>query len=436
LFELSASEAGTYHLTIDITKLKGEVSYANNRYEVFVQCIKGQQKILLAALAPHPDVSAYRRMIEKNENYSCELVYAPELLKTDVTKYQLCVLHQLPGNLGEATVFIKNAKEHKVPVLYVLGSETNIGLFNQLESTFSIYTNRQSLSEAQASINNEFSLFTLTTEEQASIEKFPPLICPYGTFKMNTPADVFLKQQIGNVITDNPLIAFTSSQGDKTGFIFGEGFWKWALYDAQQAQQHTTENILSKIVQYLSVKSDNRYLRINAKKRYDENEPILIDAELYNPSYELINTPEITIDIEHTSGKKYTYVFSKTEKSYTLQAGVLPTGSYRYTATATIGNKTEKSQGVFYIQPLQLELMQTTANHHLLHQMAHESNGAFADLQHADDLVEKISNNEHSKPVMYTTKEKTPLIELTWLLAFIIALFSVEWFIRKWNGSI
>ena len=53
--------------TIDF--LSGEFSNRNNRQDVYVEVIDGKEKILLLALAPHPDVKALKSIIEKNENY-------------------------------------------------------------------------------------------------------------------------------------------------------------------------------------------------------------------------------------------------------------------------------------------------------------------------------------------------------------------------------
>eukprot|EP01136_Pigoraptor_vietnamica_P005987 Opistho-1_new@38359 len=67
-FNTTATQIGVQHLTVDVDFLSGEFSNRNNRQEVYIEVIDGKEKILLLALAPHPDVKALKSIIEKNEN--------------------------------------------------------------------------------------------------------------------------------------------------------------------------------------------------------------------------------------------------------------------------------------------------------------------------------------------------------------------------------
>jgi hypothetical protein len=51
-------------------------------------------------------------------------------------------------------------------------------------------------------------------------------------------------------------------------------------------------------------------------------------------------------------------------------------------------------------------------------------------------LVDEIEANENIKPIIYQQNDIKSWIELAWLLGLIVALLSIEWFIRKWHGSI
>jgi hypothetical protein len=51
------------------------------------------------------------------------------------------------------------------------------------------------------------------------------------------------------------------------------------------------------------------------------------------------------------------------------------------------------------------------------------------------ELVTAIKSNPNIKPVSFTSKDLMDLIELRWLLFFIVALLSAEWFLRKLWGS-
>jgi hypothetical protein len=81
--------------------------------------------------------------------------------------------------------------------------------------------------------------------------------------------------------------------------LAGEGFWKWRLHDFFLNQnQFITQNLISKIVQWTASNTDQSRFRIYPmKKRFNETEAILFEAEIYNESFELIQNQDITIKI-------------------------------------------------------------------------------------------------------------------------------------------
>ncbi len=435
--ELDAKESGMQHYIITLSKLNAEVSYVNNRTDIFINVINGKQKILLLALAPHPDISAYKQAIESNENNQVVLKYIDDFIPQNIGEYNLAILHQLPGTGGQGSSVIKQFKDKKIPLLYILGAQTGINIFNTIENTLNISGNRSTMNDALLSVNNEFSLFVLNEEELNTIKKFPPLQSPYGNYIVKGESSVLFKQQIGYVKTDFPLILFSKNTETKTGFICGEGFWKWRLYDAQLSKQSISQGLIGKMVQYLAAKDDKSLFRMsNTKKRFNENESVQFDVEAYNQSYELINEPEVQMMIKNAQGKTFNYTFSRTEKAYTLNAGLMPVGNYLYEAAVTIGNKTERLKGSFTIMPLQVEFLQTVANHQLLNQLSVQSSGQLFYPTQTEKLIKAVKENATIKPVIYTQEEVKSWINLKWIFFLILGLLSAEWFIRKWNGSV
>lgn len=435
--DLEAKESGTQHYTVNLSRLTNEATYVNNTFDVFVNVVNGKQKVLILANTPHPDLGAYEKAIGANENYEVKThLVTQDQAQPDIAQYNLVVLHQLPGWKGEGLSIIRQIKEKQVPMLIVLGTQTGLNYLSQLDQTVSVSAARASVNDAQAVFNPNFSLFTLTDEEVAHIQKFPPLLSPFGNYRINTEADILLKQQIGYVKTDYPLIVFGKGAGSKAAWICGEGFWKWRLADYELSKQQTTQTLAGKMVQFLAAKKDQSLFRITSKKRFDENERIVMDAEVYNESYELINTPEVSITIESAGKRSFNYTFSKKGKAYTLDAGILAPGTYTYVAKATIGSKLVQQKGSFTVVPLQVEYIQTVADHQLLNELSSRTNGAMFYPNQLAELKNALQQNETIKPVIYKKEELKSWINLKWLFVFIVAMMSVEWFVRKWNGSI
>lgn len=434
---LTATESGPQHYVVSLTSLKNEMSVANNSKDIFIQVADGKQKVALLAYTPHPDISALQQAIEQNDNYHVQsLLLSQEETINNVSEYNLVILHQLPGINGEGVNLIKQLKEKNIPLLYVLGSQTNLLYLNQLEPLLRINGSRNSMNDATPLIQDNFSLFTLTEEEREHIKKFPPLGSPFGSYKVTGEIETLLKQQIGYVKTDYPLLFFTKGSAERSGFLCGEGFWKWRLYDMALSNQTTSAHIINSSVQYLTSKKDQNKVRITSKKVFDENEEIIFDAELYNESNQLINTPELNMFISSNKAKDYKFSFNRTANAYNLSVGVLPPGLHKYVASCFVGTTERKVNGQFIVKPLQAEFIQTTANHQLLHQIADESGGKVFYLNNLPEISKSIKDNPLIKPLIYENNELKSWIDLKWLFILILVFVSLEWFIRKWNGSI
>ena len=120
---------------------------------------------------------------------------------------------------------------------------------------------------------------------------------------------------------------------------------------------------------------------------------------MYNDSYELINEAEVNIDILNSENKKFTYNFSKTSKSYKLDAGLLPVGTYKYQAQTKVGNKQYIDNGQFIISPLTIEASNTVADHKLMNKLATEHDGKMFFANQFDKLLEALNKRDDVKYV-------------------------------------
>ena len=436
--KLEANEEGTQHYSIQISPLSNEISYANNVYDVFINVIKSKQKVLILAQAPHPDVSAMKQSIESNLNYEVSYSLLENFNYDEKSRYDLVILHQLPGARNEGLRLIKSLREKQIPLLFVLGNAAGVNQISNESGELIITGNRTNSNDVSAIFNKQFALFGLDESNANIIQKFPPLSAPYGNYKVPLDAQVLFYQQIGYVKTQVPLVFFIKSNRQQTGYFCGEGFWKWRLQNYLLKQNHDIANeLMSKIVQLLASKNDNSLFRVSSiKKKFFENEKIELDAELYNESYELINQPDVSLEVKDSKGKLFQYTFSKTEKSYHANLGNMPVGTYTFNAKVTSGNKTYYKNGQFIVAALQAELIETKANHQLLNNIALQSGGQLFYKNQLDALEKAIEQNENIKPVIYKQNEVKELLNLKWIFFVILGLLSLEWFIRKWNGFI
>jgi hypothetical protein len=194
--------------------------------------------------------------------------------------------------------------------------------------------------------------------------------------------------------------------------------------------------LVGKTVQYLSLKEDKRKFRVTLDKNiFNENEPVSFGGELYNDNYELTNDPDVAMSIRNRDGKEFTYNFNKLGKAYTLNAGILPVGPYTYKATVNFNSQNLVYEGKFSVQPIELELFETTANHAVLRQLSSKFGGETVFSTQLASIADKIKANETVKPVLYQTTQTNPLINLKWIFALLALLLAGEWFLRRYFGA-
>jgi hypothetical protein len=193
--------------------------------------------------------------------------------------------------------------------------------------------------------------------------------------------------------------------------------------------------MVTKSVQYLAAKDDKSLFRVNAKNDFTENEDIVFDAELYNASYESVSGREISMKIKNEDGKEFNYLFSANGDMYRLNAGRLPVGNYSYEAKASSEGNVLSERGEFSVSPLQLEIINTIADHRLLNQFARENNGMMVFASDMKKLTDEIRAKKEIVSVSYENKQLDELINFRWLCALIIILLSTEWLLRKRAGT-
>jgi len=90
---------------------------------------------------------------------------------------------------------------------------------------------------------------------------------------------------------------------------------------------------------------------------------------------------------------------------------------------------------MFTVVPLNLEAVNTVADHNLMYRLAKNHDGEMVYPRQLDKLAKILKARDDIKNVSYTQKRFTGLNNIFWVLVLIIVLLGTEWFLRKYNGS-
>ena len=433
-FMLDATKKGVMALDIEVSGIAEEEQLLNNVRHIYVEVLDQKYKLLCVAASPHPDLGALRSVL--NDNYEVDFCFGKEQLP-DFEKYDLIVLHQVPnGKMDFNALKIQLDKNAKLPVLFVIGNDTDKDYINKVQSVFEFRSGAtNTLLDVKAHLNPAFSTFTFDSKSDNLIAKYPPLALPHVEINALKSHDDLLLQEVMGIKSGLPLLSF-AQDGRKMAFLFGTNIWRWRLFEFYQNKNHDVfDEMFSKSLKYLLL-SANDGSAIYAKETYYSNEPVIITAELRNPNNELVTDPDMTIQIENKlTGETYDYTFSKRDHDYELNAGLLPEGLYIYKVQTQMGERKISVSGTFSVVAIGIEAQQLTADIDRMRTLARLTNGNCYTARQLDQLAADLRNDTRITSVEHHESRFEDLIHSKWIFFVLIGLAALEWVLRKMFGS-
>ena len=434
-FYVGCEKPGLHKFNVTLDELEGEITYKNNRAQFYIRVIESKEKIAIIYDSPHPDIAAIRSALETTDNYEVQ-VSAIQDFNNSAADYSLIILHQIPSKNNPAASLLQQIRQSGTSTLYVIGTNTNLNAFNNLNTGLQITQTKSLTNNATPSFNSNFMLFSFSEDTKQKLSTLPPLQTPFGNYKAAVSANLFMTQRISGVETQYPLIIFNDANGAKTGVLTGTGIWAWKVYDYVNNRNHDAFNeIINKTALFLESKNDKSPFRVRHNTVFSENMSVEFSAELYNQSNELLNSPDVKMTIRGRGDTTYEAQFSKQNNAYFLSMGQLPIGTYTWKATTKLGSTQYEKSGTFSVQEIFMETANLVADFDLLRNISKISEGKFFTAKEMVNVVKEIKGNDNIKPIASYRKKYSPLLDSYWYLAAIILLLGFEWFLRKWHGG-
>lgn len=440
-FTLTASKKGLQHYTIELEAQQGEYSTKNNRKDFYIDVLDAQDKVLLLALAPHPDIKAIKAAIESTSNVEVVVKVASSIVdmqSLDKGDFATIILHQLPSISGVLSPYLEKLRVSDKSVFVIAGQQTSLPKLTEWFGDIVTLPKGTGQFDRVTGIYNQnsFQLFKLDEQKVMLLEKLPPLVVPYGDYQLRSTNTVLLYQKLNTLKTQKPLMVVANQAGTKKALLLGEGIWRWRLEEfAMTSRNEVVDDILQKVVQFLSIKEDKRKFRVYPKAtEFELGDVALLNTEIYNDLYERSYGHEVSIKVEKQGevAKEYRYTHTQ-EKPYFELSG-LTEGIYQFVATAMIAGKEEKVTGQFRVVETAIELLSTQADYNLLRELSKNNNGAFSIGGNEFTTTEWLTGQK--VPDKLKTKDDlVELIELKWILILLLLLLATEWGVRKYNGQ-
>jgi hypothetical protein len=438
-FQIDAYTQGIQRMEVRVDAVTGESNLQNNRATAFVEVVEGKKKVLLVARAPHPDIKAFRTVVEKNPNYEFG-VHIPGIQEVDVSwlvpgAVDLVIGYQSPDAEGRTTAVLSSLIKANTSAFIIVGQKTQLRQLSSLGIPIQFEPSGQR-DEVLAVVNPAFHDLGFSEDINTRISRYPPVSVPFGRFSFPANARIILQQRIGNVITDRPLLLSLEANEHKLAVLVGEGVWRWRLSEYQETEKTAAfDELFSKLFQYLSTRDDRRKFRcFPIQQEFTSDGPVVLESQVYNDLFEPVygNTIELEVQSDQGTTTQYRYVTGPGNSRYRI--GGLSEGVYRFRATTELKGKRETVRGEFLLSEQNQELQNLTADFGLMRKLATAAGGKFYTLQTLQDLPAQLASTP-APAQLHTDESFQPLINLKWVFFVLLLLVGTEWFIRKYAGS-
>lgn len=427
-FTLAANSVGVKPYTAKLQTLPNEKNTVNNTKNFAVEVIDQKTKIALVSDFPHPDVGAFKKSIESNEQRSVEII-DPYRILDKINDFQLVILYQPNNKFKRLYELLDIENKNRFTVI---GTKTALNFINTTSKKFTIAATGQS-EDFQASLNLNFAPFLI---EDINFESFPPLKGPFGDVNFTVPFEMVLEKNVLGISKNSPLLATFENNTKREAVLFGENIWQWRAQSfLNETSFNPFDDFIGKMVQYLASSQRKNRLTVDYESFYTGNTNIILKAQAFDKNYQFDERQSLELILENTVSKeKSTVPFVLKNNNYQVDLSGLKPSKYNFTVRSKDDNISKS--GRFEVLEYNIEAQFLNADVTKLNQLAANTNGKSFFANDLASLSSQLLADERYKPIQKSNKNTVPLIDWKYLLGLIVFTLSAEWFLRKYNGLI
>ena len=425
---LTARKEGFHFYTASVQHIENEKNVQNNSKKFSVEVISELTKIVIVSSISHPDLGLLKKSLETNKQRSVEIVLIDEL-KNKINDCQFVVLYQ-PNNKFKD--LLTSIKTQNLNYLLISGAATDWNFINQQQLGFS----KQAIHQTEnysADFNASFLPFL---QKDIGFKNFPPLKDQFGEVLISREHQQLLSQNVLGISSQQPLIATLEQNNQKTAVIFGEGIWKWrATSYLLNNSFHDFDEFIGSLAQYLASNKKRNRLDVRAAAVYPANLPIHLSAYYTDENYQFDKRASLLCTLVNEENKAIKKIpFSLVNDTFQLVLEDLPSGNYTYNVGVE-GQQIQK-RGSFSVIASRIEEQFHNANSDKLTRFANATGGRAYLSSEIDRLINELNSDATLVTTQKSTLKEQHLIDFKWLLALILLLLTIEWFVRKYYGKI
>lgn len=427
-FAWQPKTVGMHVYTVRCTTLASEKNTVNNASQFAVEVVENRKQIVVTANAPHPDVAAVVEALKRVDAYSVQFA-KPKQATQFVDSAALVVVFVQPGMPQNS---ISNLlKKYAGPLWAIVHPQANGALLEGKMGFISKIGREQSLS-MEPKFDENFGIFQLQKETITALKELGSLQLFTGNIQVSVPYSTFLKDS-----QNKPVAAYGSVNEQPFALFNFSGLWQWRMRDFKLHTSHKNVDAwLQRTAQYLTQANQNKRLQVQHAKTIAAGQDLRFAATVYTAAMEPALHANVQVEISDKNNEALNFDLLPQKDGYLSTLSGLAPGSYTAKTTATLGDETLREVSAFTVVDQSVEQQNTRANFSMLKQLSQASGGVFFPEYASAALAEALQKNNQLKPIKKLQTRAISLTDIWWIFVSILVIFSTEWILRRYFGTV
>ncbi len=443
-FDVTETAPGKVRYTITAENLPDELTYKNNKSDLYITYIDNKVNILVISGGPGYDNEFTGSVLKRIGNYnityrtqkSAGEFYEGPIDTRQFAELSTVFLLNFPATVTSAALaneIANNTKQFNIPVIFFAGKNSDYQKLGSFEDLIPFSVSRPNSGESILKLQPVGGI-------ENGLDKIPGLGAANEIFK--NVSGILPKPGSITLATDRasgePIILNRVSGMSRSSAFLGYGLWRWKLNQGTNAEK-TMEAMLIEMINMTLQKEKRTKLRVYpAKDIFDYTEGVKIYAEVYDENYLLTRNAKLTGKVTRKDGTSAGELkFTPADNKFTAELPHLPANDYYIECDAEYnGTYWAKDNNRFLSDTVNTEYLETRPDYDLLNVLASKTGGAVITADSVKEYSAILNKLKETLP-KEETKEKYLRFDLwgnKYYLLLVILLFSIEWILRKRNN--
>jgi hypothetical protein len=269
--------------------------------------------------------------------------------------------------------------------------------------------------------------------------KLPPVFQPKGIFRAKVESEILATVRFQSAPLNDPFIVARNVNKKKSVSVLGYGLWRWNMLSSSgSGSEKVLESFLGNVIRWLTTQEDARRIVVQPSKHlYTTQDAVEFTAQVYDDSFQPLDDAQIEVRVQHGNNMNPLVLNSLGSGQYQGVYDRLSEGEYKFVATVKVNNTLiGEDQGTFSVGGFNAEYLETRMNKPLLQQIATQTGGRYYESNEFSSLLHDVTNLPNFKLRDVSKSAEIEIWNSRWMLALIIFVFALEWFLRKRNGML